>query len=95
MAKLLGYQYSIVYKPRKENRVADALSWQPDELIAKFLAISQRFTFLDSLRHKNATSAFFLAKYRDLKEGLIGFDEYEVRYGLLLHKGRLFLDPNS
>ena len=27
LAKLLGYQYSIVYKLGKDNRVADALSW--------------------------------------------------------------------
>ena len=26
LAKLLGYQYTIVYKPGKDNRVVDALS---------------------------------------------------------------------
>ena len=96
LAKLLGYQYSIVYKLGKENRVADTLSRQPNELMAKFLALSQvRFTLLDSLRHENTTSAFFLARYKDLKEGVLDGDEYEVQDGLLLHKRRLLLDPNS
>ena len=40
LAKLLGSQYTIVYKPGKDNRVADALSRQLDLLSAYFLAFS-------------------------------------------------------
>ena len=48
LAKLLGYQDSIVYKLGKENRVPDALSRQLEEIKAQFLAISQvRFELLD------------------------------------------------
>ena len=85
-----------MYKSGKENHVANALSQQPDELMAKFLALSQVcFTLLDSLHHENTTSAFFLARYMDLEEGVLDGDEYEVRDGLQLHKGRLLLDPIS
>ena len=78
MAKLLGYQYSIVYKPGKENHVADALSRQPDEFMAKFLALSQvHFSLLDSLRYENSTSTFFLTIYKDLEAGILNGEEYE------------------
>ena len=67
--------------------MADALSRQPNEIMAQVLAISQvHFDILDSLRQENATSAFFLANYKDLEDGVIGFDEYEIYDGLLLHK---------
>ena len=96
LAKLLGFQYSIVYKPEKDNRVADALSRQPDEFMALFLAISQvRFDLLDTLRHENKTSVFFLEKYRDIEVGVLSREEYEIRDGLLLFKGNLLLDHHS
>ena len=54
LAKLLGYQYTIVYKPGKENRVVDALSRQTEETVAQFLAISQvQFDLLDLLREEH------------------------------------------
>ena len=56
LAKLSGYRYSIVYKPGKDNRVADALSRQPEEIKAQFLAIFKvNFALLDLLREENAT----------------------------------------
>lgn len=62
----------------------------------QYLAISQvRFELLDSLRQENATSTFFLEKYKELDDSILGFDEYEVRDGLLLHKEKLLLDYNS
>ena len=50
---------------------------------------------LDFLRYENFTSTFFLTKYKDLGAGILNGEEYEVRDGLLLHKGKLLLDPSS
>ena len=92
----MGYQYSIVYKPGKENRVADALSRQPDETKLQFLAFTQvQFQLLDTLRLKNTTSPFFVNLYKSMEMNLAQFEEYEVRDGLLLYKGKLILDPKS
>lgn len=44
LAKLLGYHYTIVYKPGKDNRVADALSRKPSDIIANFCAHSGPFS---------------------------------------------------
>ena len=64
--------------------------------MAQFLAISQvRFDSLDTLRQENATSVFFLDKYRDVEAGVLGREEYEIRDGLLLYKEKLLLDHNS
>lgn len=41
VAKLLGYEYEILYKPRKENSAADALSRMPSSLTLNGLFVSQ------------------------------------------------------
>ena len=96
LAKLLGFQYTIVYKLGRENRVADALSRQPDEKRLQFLALSQvRFQLLNQLRHENASFEFFQSLYRAIREKPSKYVDYEVRDGLLLLSEKLLLDPSS
>ena len=84
----MGYQYTIVYKPGRANHVADALTRQPEDTIAQFLAISHiQFELLNLLREENATSSFFLTKYKELAA--------DVRDGLLMYKGKILLDHTS
>ena len=72
------------------------MSRQPDDDQARFLSLSEvRFEFLDSLRHENRTSQFFLDLYRAIKDDFTQFTDYEVSEGLLLYKGKLLLDPKS
>ena len=40
VAKLLGYDYEIVYRPGRENLVADALSWVSGRPILNALFVS-------------------------------------------------------
>ena len=94
LAKLLGYQFTIVYKPRKDNSVADALLRQPELLPAHFLALSRvSFDLFELLRHENKTSPFYQNLHSALAANDSQFVDYDVREGLLLHKGRLLLDP--
>lgn len=41
MAKLMGYDYKIMYKLGRENNVVDALSRRPDSLTLNYLFIPQ------------------------------------------------------
>ena len=96
LAKLLGYQYSIVYKLGKENCATDALSRQPDETILQFIAFTQvQFHLLDELRLENLNSPFFLTLYQTLNNEPDQNSDYEVCDGLLLYKGKLLLDHDS
>ena len=96
LAKLLGYQYKIVYKLGRDSRVVDALSKQPDVTTSQFLTLSQvGFGLLDNLRQENATSAFFLDLYTAMKKDATKFNDYEIKDGLLLCKRKLVLDPSS
>ena len=76
--------------------MANALSRQPELLPAHFLAISQvPFDLLELLRHENKTSPFYQNLCSALAANNSQFVDYDVRDGLLLHKGRLLLDPTS
>lgn len=56
LSKLLGFEYTITYKPGKDNLAADALSRQSDQPTAQFLGFSTpKFLFLDQLLHENQT----------------------------------------
>lgn len=74
LAKLLGYQYTIVYKLGRENRVADALSGKPEETRLQFLAFTQvQFKLLDALRLENSTTPFVINLYKSMEMQLDQF----------------------
>ncbi|OMO96556.1 reverse transcriptase [Corchorus capsularis] len=89
LAKLLGFNYSIVYKPGRHNLAANALSRCP-EPAAQYLATSSPvFSFLDSLRHYYATSE---TGQQLLNQGQQDSNMgYSISDGLLFYQGKIVI----
>lgn len=99
--KLLRYNFQIEYKPRRSNKVANALSRVHEESIVTekgnlSLAIASYTIpeFLEFLQKKNSTLAELVGLHRELKAGNLT-SEFSAREGLLLHKGRYYLGEES
>ncbi|XP_061375386.1 uncharacterized protein LOC133317533 [Gastrolobium bilobum] len=94
LTKLLGFEYSIVYKPGKDNQAADALSRYP-VFMSLMAAATVQVELLDTLRQENHSSPFFQQIYKSIAEDPSSNAHYKAYDGLLFYKGKLLLDPSS
>ncbi|OMO81561.1 reverse transcriptase [Corchorus capsularis] len=94
LAKLLGYQYTILYKLGVQNKVADALSRSFPEQ-GELNAISgPTFPFLTQLRDYYANDPHGKQHFNDVKEHPNKFPDLLVQDGLLLRHGRIVIPEN-
>ncbi|GAB2269904.1 hypothetical protein Dimus_038810 [Dionaea muscipula] len=90
--KLMRYDFHIEYKKGNENSAADALSRStPCELLALSHPLPH---WLDPLRAELLSSPFLQQQKHKVESGAAG-DSWSFRDGLLFHKGRLFIAPDS
>ena len=97
LVRLLGFEYSIQYRPGRENGVADALSrvtTEDTDASIYMLSIPQ-FAFLADLRKELNTLPEAVALREKLQEDLTGASEYKLENGLIIHKQRLWLPSGS
>lgn len=95
LAKLLGYNYEIVYKPGAQNRVADALS-RAQDTTASCLAITvPHWDFLQKLRESVQHDTQFQELLHKVKVSPSSFPEHKIVNDLLYFKGKLFIPSNS
>jgi len=106
LCKLLGYDFSIVYKPGKENLVVDALSRNFEEEVlftssslgvsGSLLALSQPiYTLREKIKTENQNdpkTKEMIEKYSKAEEDSMG---YMVRNGNLYFRDRLYLNEHS
>jgi len=84
VAKLLGYNYKILYRPRRENSTADALSRKQGSPVLNHLFIPQ-VSLWEDIKHAATTDHYIKTKGRlanALPEG-----QYKWCHGLLFYKG--------
>ncbi|XP_077242603.1 uncharacterized protein LOC143883132 [Tasmannia lanceolata] len=101
LCKLLGYNYSIVYKAGKENQLANDLP-RIEEALPHSAPISSSQLQLAVSRPEldisgqlqNLTNPELIAKHEEITKGLAS-PEFTIRNGLLYHNHRLFINSQS
>jgi hypothetical protein len=92
--KLLGFDFTVEYKPDTMNAVADALS-RHDTVEGTVLALSApRFDFIERLRQAQATEPALVATRDELLAGTrVG--PWSLLDGMVAFDGRLYVPPSS
>jgi hypothetical protein len=95
VGKLLGFDFSVEYKPGAANVVADALSRRDTPEEGALLALSApRFEVLDRLRLAQRTDPALVALHDELQAGSRGAP-WGVVDGMVQYANRLFIPPSS
>lgn len=100
--KLMGYNFKIEYKPGSSNKVVDALSRKDEhstELLldeaSMFWNFSKPIPFLlKDVQRENQTGEDLRKLHQQYKANLLG-DEYSVKDGMLIHKGKFIISSTS
>lgn len=89
ITKLLGYDFTVEFKPGKDNIVADALSRQHEDISLHMIS-SADFAYYDDLCSQLKTHPSWSSKYNDWSAGALS-TECEFVDGLLLFRHRIFV----
>lgn len=93
MTKLLGFYFEIQYRPKLENKAADALS-RVEPTVSSLAISSSRVLQLDDVRLAVASDEELSKVIASIQTG----EEkpgYSVLEGVLLYKGRLVVPKSS
>jgi hypothetical protein len=94
VGKLLGFDFSVEYKPGATNAVADALS-RHDTVEGELLALSTpRFDFLDKLRQAQTEHPALVAFHGEITAGTRPAPWVLVD-GMVQYSGRLYIPTDS
>jgi hypothetical protein len=96
VGKLLGFDFSVEYKPGRANTVADALSRRDaDAADTALLALSApRFDVLDRLKHANASEPAWVALADEI-QSRARTSPWALVDGMVTFNGRLYIAPTS
>jgi len=95
LAKLLGYSYEIVYKPRCQNRVADALSCIPDPEATVMALTVPHLDFLSKFKAELQADPAFQALLQKVSQDPTAHTDFQIIDDLLFFKGKLYIPSTS
>jgi hypothetical protein len=95
VGKLLGFDFTVEYKPGHANTVFDALSRRDTPEDAGVMVLSApRFDFVARLRQAQATDPALLALHDEIRAGSRQLP-WAIVDGLVQYGGRLYIPPVS
>lgn len=96
LSKLLGYDYEINYKPRKENQAADALSrlhFPSDSTFLLLRVVS--FDFLNQVKQEYANCDIINSLKKEFTSDPASHPNIKYINEIFYHKSRVLLSPAS
>lgn len=95
IAKLLGFDFEVVYKAGLENKVADSLSRQHEEVELKVIISYPIWQQGQSIQNDVPNDPVLKGIIEDLQVNPESRPGYSLKSGLLFYKDRLVLTANS
>ncbi|CAJ2637620.1 unnamed protein product [Trifolium pratense] len=95
LAKLLGYQFEVVYKPGVENKAADALSRCYDEGELTALVSSPIWTEKDKILADVKADVTIQKLMSEVETDPTAKPGFSIQHGVLLYHDRLVIGANS
>jgi len=92
VSKLFGYDFTVEFKPSKQNAAADALSRcdeDKDDIAVRALSMPELELFAD-LRRELSTIQDAVAKRQEIERGEAG-SAWSLVDGFIIHSGRIFV----
>jgi hypothetical protein len=74
VSKLFGYQFSVEFKPGKQNVVIDALSRRDEDLPSVCALSLPTFELYNQLHHESTTLPAFIDKQAQIASGTMGLE---------------------
>ncbi|CAM8971233.1 unnamed protein product [Rhodiola kirilowii] len=94
IAKLMGFDFEVVYKPGRLNGAADALSRIPEASLSAMSLSRPIFGILQTLRYLFATDSEASQLFKAISEHPDQYEGYQIRDGLVVFRDRLLI-PND
>ncbi|MCI01490.1 putative Ty-3/Gypsy retrotransposon polyprotein, partial [Trifolium medium] len=94
-AKLLGYDFDIIYKPGKLNRGADALSRIIEGGELCVVTTCLQWKDADIMKEELSQDVHLQKVMEDLQKDVKSRPGFELKQGVLLYEGRLVLSSKS
>ena len=90
VSKLLGFDFTVEYKPGRTNVVADALSRRDAKEATLLVVSAPSFNLLEAFRAAASTDEGMRQMLARVEAGALG-DQWKIVDGLITYKNRLFV----